>query len=213
MRMDMNKTVKDIVAEVPASTRIFKRMGIDCCYGGEKALQDACNDASVPVEEVLRLLEGAEDMEAAKSLPVDGNRDAPANILAVISETSERQTVCRILDEAGQKAIFASTIHEARDVLLYKPMHLVICSAQLQDGTFRELLSLIPKPFEGMVILCSGSCPSGVRIDALDLGILDYVSYPLQPEEVQWVIRGALVRSLERKAGIAPAQGHSRSGN
>jgi DNA-binding NtrC family response regulator len=165
------------------------------------------------VDEVIRLLEAAEGLDTMKSLPVDENRPTPVNILAVISEIGDRQMVCRILDDAGLKPTFASTIHEARDVLLYKPMHLVICSAQLQDGTFRELLSLIPKPFEGMVILCSGTCPSGVRIDALDLGILDYVNYPLQPEEVQWVIRGALVRSLERKAGIAPAQGHSRSAN
>jgi len=203
MRIDINKTVKNIFAEEPASTMIFKRMEIDSCYGGEKALQDACKDARVPVEEVLRLLEGAEDMEAKKSLPVDGNRDALANILGVISETSERQTVGQILDEANLKAIFVSTIHEARDVLLCKPMRLVICAAQTQDGTFRELLSLTPKPFEGMVILCSGSCPSGVRIDVLEMGILDYVSHPIRREELIWVVRGALARSLKGEAGLA----------
>lgn len=197
----MNNTVKDIVAEAPASIRIFKQMGIDCCGHGEKALQDACKDASVPADEVLRLLKGEEDLEATKSLPVDGNRQALADILVVISEVSERQTVCQILDEAGIKAIFASTIHDAGNILLDKPMRLVICAAQLQDGTFRELLSHAPKLFAGMVILCSGTCPPGRRIDILEMGILDYVSHPISREELIWVVRGAVVRSLNSEAG------------
>jgi len=125
----------------------------------------------------------------------DGNGDAASHILAIISEASERQTVGRILDEAGLKATFASTVHEARNILLNKPMCLVICAAQLPDGTFRDLLSLTPKLFAGMVILCSGICPSGLHIDVLEMGILDYVSHPIRREELIWVIRGALARS------------------
>lgn len=198
----MNKTVKDIATEAPASIRIFKQMGIDCCGDGEKALQDACKDASVPVDEVLRRLEGKEDQEVAKSLLVDGERQALADILVAISETSERQTVCQILDEAGIKAIFASTVRDARDILLSKPMRLVICCPQLKDGTFHELLSLAPKLFSGMVILCSGACPSGRRIDILEMGILDYVSHPISREELIWVVRGALARSLDSEGAM-----------
>jgi PleD family two-component response regulator len=204
MRSDINKTVKDIATEAPASIRIFKQMGIDCCGDGEKTLQDACKDASVPADEVLRRLEGEEDQEVTKSLPVDGDRQALADILVAISETSERQTVCQILDEAGIKATFASTVRDARDILLSKPMRLVICCPQLQDGTFHELLSLAPKLFGGMVILCSGTCPSGRRIDILEMGILDYVSHPISREELIWVVRGALARSLDSEGAIDP---------
>jgi PleD family two-component response regulator len=202
MRIDLHKAVKDIVAEAPASIRIFKQMGIDCCGDGEKALQDACKDVSVPVDEVLLPLKGEQDLEATKSLPADGDRQALADILVVISETSERQTVFRILDEAGIKAIFASTVHDARNILLYKPIRLVICAAQLWDGTFRELLSLASNLFAGMVILCSGTCPPGRRIDILEMGILDYFSHPIYREELIWVVRGALVRSLNSKGAI-----------
>lgn len=202
MRIDINKTVKEILAEVPSSTRVFTQMGIDYSGSREKVLKVACKDAGVPVDKALRLLEGVGDLETQNLTFLDRIYKASTSILAVIPEASERLTLGQILDEANLRAIFASTIQEARDVMFNKPMRLVICAAQLPDGTFSELLSLSPRPFASLVILCSGACPAGDRINALEAGILDYISRPLRREEVLWVIRGALAKRLKGEAGM-----------
>lgn len=121
-------------------------------------------------------------------------------ILAVIRDPNIRKNISQVMSEIGVMVTAVSSLCEAREILEHERPSLVFCSAHLSDGTFRELLSLAPRLFTGMVVLCSGGCPAGARIDALELGIMDYVSYPLPLEELQWVIRSAMTRSLEGQA-------------
>src|SRR5262245_21086351 len=58
MHVDATRTVRDLATEIPNATRIFERFGIDYCCGGGKPLQDACRQANIPVDEVLRSLQG-----------------------------------------------------------------------------------------------------------------------------------------------------------
>lgn len=50
------KTVRQYALEIPAATRIFEKLGIDYCCGGNKSLADACGKAGVAVDEVLSSL-------------------------------------------------------------------------------------------------------------------------------------------------------------
>ena len=50
------KTVREYALEIPASTRIFEKLGIDYCCGGGKSLADACAQAGVALDEVLSSL-------------------------------------------------------------------------------------------------------------------------------------------------------------
>jgi regulator of cell morphogenesis and NO signaling len=71
MDLDPTRTVRDLVTEIPNATRIFEKFGIDYCCGGSKPLQDACRQANITLDEVLRSLE-AENLpgaEAAASHP------------------------------------------------------------------------------------------------------------------------------------------------
>ncbi len=198
--MFIDTTVRDIVAEVPAFMRVFKQIEMDRRSDGKEPLPDDCKYSSPYGNEIPGSLERTGVLETQRALPVDGNRQAPANILVVMSESDVRGAVCRILDEARLKAFCVSTVHEARDALLHKPVRLVICAPQLTDGTFRELLSARPAVPAQMVIVCSGGCSAGRRIDILEMGILDYVSYPILREELIWVVRGALVKSSSDEA-------------
>ena len=45
------KTVREYALEIPTSTRIFEKLGIDYCCGGGKSLEDACAQAGVAVDE------------------------------------------------------------------------------------------------------------------------------------------------------------------
>jgi regulator of cell morphogenesis and NO signaling len=85
------KTVRELAIENPAATRVFERLQIDYCCGGNRTLDDACRTAGVPLEGVLRLLEEA----AAVPAPAAG-RDwliAPLSDLAAhIRETHHAYT-------------------------------------------------------------------------------------------------------------------------
>ena len=62
--MHPNKTVREIVIENPAASRVFEAVGIDYCCGGNKALTDACERANVRTDYVLEQLERARNSGA-----------------------------------------------------------------------------------------------------------------------------------------------------
>ena len=57
MTITLTKPVREVALELPQSTRVFERMKIDYCCGGDKPLQEACATAGVNVEELMRMLE------------------------------------------------------------------------------------------------------------------------------------------------------------
>lgn len=54
---ETTKTVREYALEIPAATRIFEKLGIDYCCGGDKSLADACAKAGIAMDEVLSSLE------------------------------------------------------------------------------------------------------------------------------------------------------------
>lgn len=56
MQTTLEKTVREIATENPASIRVFERLGIDYCCGGKKPLSDACSSANVGLDRVMDLL-------------------------------------------------------------------------------------------------------------------------------------------------------------
>lgn len=61
------KTVGELAVENPHATRVFEKLGIDYCCGGQKPLSEACAAAKVSLDEVLSGLEQAEIQAAETS--------------------------------------------------------------------------------------------------------------------------------------------------
>ncbi len=61
------KTVRELALEIPAATKIFEKLHIDYCCGGNRPLDEACRSVGVDVENVIKALESPES--------VSGNRD------------------------------------------------------------------------------------------------------------------------------------------
>lgn len=59
MQSIVDKTVREIALENPASMPVFESLGIDYCCGGERRLGDACQSAGVEVDYLQRLIEKA----------------------------------------------------------------------------------------------------------------------------------------------------------
>jgi regulator of cell morphogenesis and NO signaling len=65
---DATKTVREFAVQVPQAVRLFEKLGIDYCCGGGKPLTEACTQAQLPIQDVLRQLE-----ESAKTIAVESD--------------------------------------------------------------------------------------------------------------------------------------------
>jgi regulator of cell morphogenesis and NO signaling len=87
MTLDASKTVREFATEFPNATRIFEKLGIDYCCGGNRPLRDACLQARIPLESVLRSLDDVaapvEVSAEAKDFPNTSLSDLIAHICIV----------------------------------------------------------------------------------------------------------------------------------
>ncbi len=60
MTINPLKTVGAIATEIPSAARVFEKLGIDYCCGGNKSLEEACSATSLSVEAALHGLQEAE---------------------------------------------------------------------------------------------------------------------------------------------------------
>jgi regulator of cell morphogenesis and NO signaling len=54
--LSLDKTVRDVALELPQATRVFEKLKIDYCCGGDKSLGEACATAGVDVAKLERML-------------------------------------------------------------------------------------------------------------------------------------------------------------
>jgi regulator of cell morphogenesis and NO signaling len=79
MNFNETDTVKEIVVNLPAATRLFEGLGIDYCCGAQRPLSEACAKAAVPVAEVLRSIN-----RLAETPPAAPERDWQREPLAAL---------------------------------------------------------------------------------------------------------------------------------
>jgi regulator of cell morphogenesis and NO signaling len=53
MSVTAEKTLRELAVEMPATTRVFEKLGIDYCCGGNRTLEQACRAANVRFDQVL----------------------------------------------------------------------------------------------------------------------------------------------------------------
>ena len=59
MTLTASKTVREYAIETPQTIRVFEKLGIDYCCGGNRPLTEACAASNLRVEDVLQSLETA----------------------------------------------------------------------------------------------------------------------------------------------------------
>ena len=69
MLLDATKTVREFAIEIPSATRVFEKLKIDYCCGGNQPLREVCGEKGLNFEEVLQLLQltGQSGTESASS--------------------------------------------------------------------------------------------------------------------------------------------------
>jgi regulator of cell morphogenesis and NO signaling len=88
VNLDATRTVREFATEIPDAVRIFEKLGIDYCCGGSRPLADACVQAEVSVEKVLRSLEDATALSAKTTSEVPAFQNTSlADLIAHIVTT------------------------------------------------------------------------------------------------------------------------------
>ena len=84
MILSLNKTVRDLALELPQATRVFERLKIDYCCGGDKPLGEACATAGVEVDNVVRMLEEAGQAEVQGNGSLDFQKATLSELISHI---------------------------------------------------------------------------------------------------------------------------------
>jgi len=92
MSVTTAKTVRELALEFPEATRIFEKIGIDYCCGGDRSLEEACAASGLSVEEVLDSLELGEETARSKQTDRNWQTEPLAELVAHINTTHHKYT-------------------------------------------------------------------------------------------------------------------------
>jgi len=92
MSVATEKTVRELAVENPAATRIFEKVGIDYCCGGNQSLEDACQKAGVSVGEVTASLEAAKQAATTAQIAHEWQDEPLSELIAHIKNTHHKYT-------------------------------------------------------------------------------------------------------------------------
>lgn len=90
-QLDVNSSVADWVLERPDRTRLFGRLGIDYCCGGQRSLAEACAQKGLDAQSVVQTLKAMEAMAGAEpSAARDWSQASLTELADHIQETHHR---------------------------------------------------------------------------------------------------------------------------
>ena len=92
MTVVMDKSVRELALENPSSTKVFERLGIDYCCGGNKSLQEACRVADLNIDQVLDSLDKAAQADLARDEQREWQVEPLAALIEHIQSTHHKYT-------------------------------------------------------------------------------------------------------------------------
>jgi regulator of cell morphogenesis and NO signaling len=92
MSVTVDKTVRELALENSAATRVFEKLGIDYCCGGNKSLEQACRTANLSINQVIDALETAAQSSRSVQSVRDWRREPLADLISHITNTHHKFT-------------------------------------------------------------------------------------------------------------------------
>jgi regulator of cell morphogenesis and NO signaling len=107
--INSSMTVREVAIEMPQSTRLFEKLNIDYCCGGNRTFTEACNSAGLEVDDVLGMLKTASHEGKSKNSTIDFQRLLIADLVGHILGTHHVYTKDEMirLDSLIKKVISA----------------------------------------------------------------------------------------------------------
>ena len=92
MSVIAEKTVRELALENPSATKVFEKLGLDYCCGGNKSLEEACRAANLQIDDVLNSLESAEQSAHTAKGDRDWQNEPLADLISYIKNTHHKYT-------------------------------------------------------------------------------------------------------------------------
>ena len=92
MSLDTAKTVREAALSNPAATRVFEKLGIDYCCGGNKSIEQACGEANLKIQQVLESLNLALSASDSRQEGKTWLTEPLADLIAHINTTHHKYT-------------------------------------------------------------------------------------------------------------------------
>jgi regulator of cell morphogenesis and NO signaling len=99
MSVTTEKTVGELALENPGATRVFEKLGIDYCCGGGQTLEQACQAAHLPINQVADSLAAASQSASATAPARNWQAEPLSELLAHIRSTHHvytREEIARL---------------------------------------------------------------------------------------------------------------------
>jgi regulator of cell morphogenesis and NO signaling len=96
MSMTAEKTVRALALENIAATRVFEKLGIDYCCGGNKSLEEACRASNLAIDQVIDSLEMAEKAAHAAQKDRNWQVEPLADLVGHIENTHHKYTLAEM---------------------------------------------------------------------------------------------------------------------
>jgi regulator of cell morphogenesis and NO signaling len=157
------KTVGELAAERSAAARLFEKLGIDYCCAGRKTLDEACNAAGLPLEQVRKSLDSALNAPSPAD-ERDWNSTPLADLIAHIRNTHHQFTRTEIVrlnflfgkvvaargtnhpELADMQSVFAALAQEFSMHLMKEEMMLFPYIERMEEAIL-EHAPILPAPF------------------------------------------------------------------
>jgi regulator of cell morphogenesis and NO signaling len=136
-------TVRDVATEFPQSTRLFEKLRIDYCCGGNRPLAEACTSAGVTVENVMEMLTEVTQPTSTDGTPDFQNVSLPALITHILDvhhvfTKSEMDRLQRLTDK-----VLAAHGGNHPELVHLDELFMLLC-ADLKPHMFKEEQVLFP---------------------------------------------------------------------
>jgi regulator of cell morphogenesis and NO signaling len=165
MSVTTGNTVREWALENPAATRVFEKLGIDYCCGGNRSLEQACRAANLDVDQVLDSLEMAEQQTTRATQKIhDWQREPLGELVAHINSTHHKYTreeiarlgpllekVCSVYGRNHPelldiRASFAGLAQELTMHMMKEEMVLFPCIVRMEESVLQHE-PVLPPPF------------------------------------------------------------------
>jgi regulator of cell morphogenesis and NO signaling len=80
------RTVREVALELPQATRVFEKLKIDYCCGGNVPLGQACSSAGVDIDDVMKMLEEAGQSEKQETEAMDFQHASLTQLIGYIHD-------------------------------------------------------------------------------------------------------------------------------
>jgi len=142
--INSSMTVREVEIELPQSTRLFEKLKIDYCCGGNRPLTQACASAGLEINDLISMLEAATESDTSANGALDFQNLSLKELIAHILDTHHvftKQEMTR-LESLSQKVLAA---HGENHPELHRVGTLfdTLC-ADLEPHMFKEEQVLFP---------------------------------------------------------------------